>query len=265
MPAQKYCSKQTIEAHLEKLQQQNQKQDMLPLFYELDRGKLMLFGTDNIGEKDEHSICRLGDAEIAYEGSIELRGHMAEGHLLTKGEGANIRVTGYICGESKENPARIIARDSAISLGDTNHPERRSILNAHIEAANGITIYKRPLIHVMLISHYEDAVLRGQIFDDVSITAPYVSLSASICKQMTIRSVQDTVMKGGMFTDCDIVSSEGEVFLCAGAIRNCNVTAKYDIEFSGHVDEFTLKHAKSEKGVVRSSGEPVRPGQRKRA
>lgn len=265
MPSHKFYSRQTIEAHLDKLSQANEAKGLLPLSYEIDKGKLILFGTDNIGKRDEHSICRLNGAEIAFEGAVEVRGHLAEGSIITRGEGANIRVTGYICGESEENPARIIARDSAVSLGDTNHPERRCIMYAHIEAANGITIYKRPLMHVTLISHYEDAVLRGQIMDDVNITAPYVSLSVSYGKQMVIRVSQDAVMKGGKFSACDIASSDGEVLICAGSIMDTKVAAKYDIDFSSGIDEFTMKHARSEKGQVRASGEPLSPTQRKQA
>lgn len=267
MATQKFQNKQTIEAYLEKLSQANVKQGMLPLFYELEKGnKLILYGTDNIGERDEHCICRLAAGEVAYEGSVELRGHIAEGSIITRGEGGSIRITGYVCGESDENPARIISRDSSISLGDTNHPERRNIVYAHIEAAGGITIYKRPLIHVTLISHYEDIVLRGQMMEDVAITAPYLSLSASIGKDVSIRAQHDAVLKGAKFTRCEIASEEGEVFISAGSIRECKVTAKYDIEFCGNVDEYTLKNAKSEKGQVRSGGDPVDTGsQRRRA
>ncbi len=265
MATQKFQTRQTIETYLEKLSEANVKQGMLPLFYELDKNKLVLYGTDNIGERDEHCICRLAAGEIAYEGPVELRGHIAEGSIITRGEGSNIRITGYICGESDESPARIISRDGMVSLGDTNHPERRNIVHAHIEAAIGITIYTRPLILVTLISHYEDAILRGQMMEDVAITAPYVSLSTSIGKEISIHSHHDAVLKGAKFTRCEITSEEGEVFVSAGSIRECKITAKYDIDFCGCVDEFTLKHARSEKGQVRSSGELIAPGKRKQA
>lgn len=267
MATQKFHTRQSIEAYLEKLGQANVEKGMLPLFYEVDKNdKLILYGTDNIAARDEHCICRMAGGEVAYEGPVEVRGHIAEGNVLTRGEGGSIRVTGFICGESDENPARIVARDSAISLGDTNHPERRNIIYAHIEAAGGITVYKRPLIHVTLISHYEDVVLRGQMMEDVTITAPYVSLSVSVGKEMTVRTQHDAVLKGARFARCDIASEEGEVFISAGSIRECKITAKYDIEFCGYVDEYTLKHAKSEKGQVRSGGDPVDSGsQRRRA
>jgi|GEM_PF-5943100 len=265
MSTQKFQTRQTIESYLEKLTQANVKQGMLPLFYEVDKGKLFLFGTDNTGERDEHGICRLAAGEIAYDGAVELRGHIAEGSILTKGDAGNIRITGYVCGESTQNPARIIARDSMVSLGDTNHPERRNIINAYIEAANGITIYKRPLMHVTLISHYEDVVLRGQMMEDVSISAPYVSLSTSIGQNVTVDVEHDAVLKGAKFTRCEISSHEGEVFVSAGSIRECKVSAKYNIEFSGCVDEYTLKHARSEKGQVRHGGEQYKTGQRQRA
>lgn len=265
MATRKFHTHQTIASYLDRVSGDNVKKGRLPLFYELDKGKLLLFGTDNIGKRDEHSICRLGGAEVAFEGAVELRGHLTGGGVFTRGEGANIRVTGYICGESAENPARIVARDSAVSLGDTHHPERRNILYAHIEAAGGITVYKRPLIHVTLVSHHEDVVLRGQMMDDVSITAPYVSLSTSIGRNMVIRVTQDAVLKGGEFFKCDISSGEGEVFVCAGAIRKSKVTAKYDVDFSGGADDFTLGAAKSENGRVRSGGEPSDTDRRKQA
>lgn len=265
MATQKFQTPQTIETYLGKLSAASEKEGMLPLFYEVDKGKLFLYGTDNIGQRDEHSICRLGGTEIIYEGAVEMRAHIAEGGIVTRGEGNNIRITGYICGESEENPARIIARDSAITLGDTNHPERRNILYAHIEAANGITIYKRPLIHVTLLSHYEDIVLRGQVMEDVSITAPYASISTSIGTHLKVEVQHDATLKASKVSRCEITSHEGEVMISAGSIRECKVTAKYDIEFCGCVDEYTLKNARSDKGQVRSGGEPIDSGERKRA
>jgi hypothetical protein len=116
-----------------------------------------------------------------------------------------------------------------------------------------------------LKSHYEDVLVRGQNMHDVKITAPYVSLSGSVGMEMEIDSQQDVVMKGSHFARCKVNAADGEVFICAGSIRECTVTAKYDIELTGHVDEFTLKHAKSEKGQVRNDGKPVKASQRKRA
>lgn len=263
--SQKFQTRQSIEAFLEKLNESNMERGMLPFYHEVEKNKLVLSGTDNIGERDEHSICRIGDAMIAYEGAVEVRGHMAEGGIVTRGDVSNIRITGYLAGESEANPIRIHAQDGLVSLGDTNQPERRNVTFAHIEAAAGITVYKRPLIHTTLISHYEDAILRGQIMDELRVTAPYISLSTSIGRRITAVSEHDVVMKGAKFTHCDITSREGEVFISAGAIAQCKVRAKYDIEFCGYVDEYTLKNAKSEKGQVRCGGEPVNPGQRKRA
>ncbi len=265
MATQKFQTRQTIEGFLDKLNQANVKLGMLPFYYEMEKNKLILFGTDNIGERDEHSICRIGDAEIAYEGAIEVRGHIAEGAITTRGDNSNIRITGYVAGESQEQLVQVIARDGLISLGDTNQPERRNVTFAHIEAAAGITVYKRPLIHSALISHYEDAILRGQVMEDTTIAAPYISLSTSIGRRIKAEAEHDAVLKGAKFTHCDIASKDGEVFISGGSILQCKVKAKYDIEFCGYVDDFTLKNAKSEKGQVRCGGEPIDPGQRKRA
>ncbi len=253
----KFQTSRSIESYLDKLSENNIDQGMLPVFYELDaNGKLMLYGTDNISEIDEHNICRLAGNVVHYEGPVELRGHIADGGIVTRGNGSNIRVTGYICGDSDENPAQIVARDSAISLGDTHHPERRNIVYAHLEAAHGITVYKRPLIHVSVLSHDEDAVLRGQMMEDVDINAPYLSLSTSIGNEMHIKVKHDAVMKGSKFMKCDIESTDGEIFISAGSIRECKIHAKYDVEIIGCADEYTLKNAVSEKGEVRHDGEP---------
>ncbi len=257
MKAHRYYTPDNIARFFDKLNEEREESEILPVHYMLEDSKLVLFGTDNIGEQDEHSQCRIKEMALAFQGALDIYGHVNDAVLMTKGEQSNIRVTGYISGASLEEPVTLIAHDGSISLGDASHPERRTVCFAHIEAEDNITIYKRPLLFCTVISRSDDAVIRGQLLQHVDVTGEFVNINASSCKDTMVTAEQDVMLKGGSFDRCSVTSASGEVYMCGGDIRNCTIEARHDIELTGAVDEFTLANAHSEIGTVRHDGKVV--------
>jgi len=247
----------SIGAHFERINREHQKWGKLPMHYEVEGDTLRLFGTNNIGECDSHNVLRIEEGTLCYKGPIEVHGHLSDLTLKSIGQESDIRVTGYLSGESEDKPVKVISEKACVILGDPDHPERKLIIFAHIEAGEGVNIYKRQLIHTKIINHAEDTVIRGQNLQNVWLESPSVNIAASNCKHTTIKTTGDAMIKASEMIHSHIQAKNGDVYLCAGEIRNCIIEAKYDIELNGHVDAYTLQHARSAQGKVRHDGEIV--------
>lgn len=247
----------SVIAHFERVNREHQKWGKLPVHYEIDGDTLRLFGTNNIGECDRHNVLRIEEGALCYKGPIEVQAHLSDLTLKSIGAESDIRVTGYLSGQSAEHPVKVVSEKACVILGDPDHPERKLVLFAHIEAGEGVNIYKRQLIHTTIINHAEDAVIRGQNLQNVHLESPSANIAASNCKHSTIKTTGDVMIKASEVIHSHIQAKNGDVYLCAGEIRNCIIEAKYDIELNGHVDAYTLQHARSSQGKVRHDGEIV--------
>ncbi len=236
-----------------------EKEPSLPIYYELDGEHLILYGTNNIGERDEHNIWRGPGLDLCYLGPLEVRGHIGPVRLMTVGEESDLRIDGSITGDSLEKRAILISKDGTVTLADHNPVERKLVIYAKIEAASGINIYKRQLIHCELLNHADDVIIRSQTVMDTSIKSPSLNMNVSTCRNTELLTDGDAMLKGCEFSNCTIKAKRGDVYLCAGHIRNCVIEAEYDIEISGQVDAWTLERLTSRKGQIRTEGRVLKP------
>lgn len=262
--ALRFLTREQLTTWLEARSARMEKEGELPFHFEFDGEMLILIGTNNIGQPDPHNLIRVGQT-ICYQGAVDAQGHLTETSIRTEGEDSDIRIKGYIAGSSDAKRVEVISEDASIILGDPGHPERKLIAYAHIEAGNGINIYKRQLMHTNILNHQDDAIIRGQNIMHCIIKSPSLNINASIVQNSQILSEGDAMFKCSEIADSRIEAADGDIYLCAGRVRNTVVEAMYDIELNGSVDAFTLEHAHSKKGVVRHDGIEVGKSAPKRA
>ncbi len=252
----KFLSRQQLITALEAVVSRAEKQNDMPLHFEFDGDMLILLGSNNLGQPDDHNLVRVDDT-IAYSGPVDVQGHLCQTSILTKGEESDIRIKGYITGASEKDRVTVVAEDASIILGDPGHPERKLIMYAHIEAGAGINIYKRQLVHTQILNHQDDAIIRGQNILHSVIKSPALNINTSMMLHTKIETQGDAMLKCSEVANCHINAEDGDVYLCSGRTHNTIIHAKYDIEINGCVDEFTLRNARSEKGVIRHDGVEV--------